>query len=184
MSRLARWKGLDVLLDAAEILNASGEAADVEFVIAGSTFHEDAVYGEQLASRIATRIPNARLVGHVSDVSSMLVRSDVLVLMSVAPEPFGQVVVQGMAAGLVVIATSHGGPAEVIADGVDGYLIPPGSAEELVALLRTLRHDPTRARDLREAARRKAQDFRDDATVMMFDEAVRRLHEAVQGRRA
>ena len=46
------------------------------------------------------------------------------------PEPFGQVVIEGMAAGRAVVAADGGGPAEVITDGVDGLLFPPGDSAD------------------------------------------------------
>jgi glycosyltransferase involved in cell wall biosynthesis len=61
---------------------------------------------------------------------------------SVIPEPFGQVVVEGMALGLPVVASGAGGPAEVITDGVDGLLYPPGDVSALASLLRKLADDP------------------------------------------
>ena len=46
--------------------------------------------------------------------STLIDRHDVLLHTSLLPEPFGQVVVQGMARGRVVVAADRGGPAEVI----------------------------------------------------------------------
>ena len=40
-------------------------------------------------------------------------------------EPFGQVVSQSMVAGAVPLCSNRGGPAEVVSDGINGYLIPP-----------------------------------------------------------
>ena len=51
-----------------------------------------------------------------------------LVHASVVPEPFGQVVAQGMAAGVPVVAADAGGPAEMIDDGVNGFVVPAGDA--------------------------------------------------------
>jgi glycosyltransferase involved in cell wall biosynthesis len=61
---------------------------------------------------------------------------------SVIPEPFGQVVVEGMAARLAVVAADAGGPAEVITHEVDGLLYPPGNVAALALLLRRLADDP------------------------------------------
>ena len=48
-----------------------------------------------------------------------------VVLVPSWPEPFGRVVVEGMAMGCLVAATSVGGPSEIIDDGVDGLLLEP-----------------------------------------------------------
>jgi glycosyltransferase involved in cell wall biosynthesis len=66
---------------------------------------------------------------------------DVLVHCSVIPEPFGQAVLEGMAAGLPVIASGAGGPAELIASGVDGILATTGHADEIATALRQLQSD-------------------------------------------
>ena len=60
---------------------------------------------------------------------------------STIPEPFGQVVVQGLWARCAVVASTPGGPAEVITDGVDGLLTPCGDVDALAAALERLRSD-------------------------------------------
>ena len=89
-------------------------------------------------------------------------RLDVLVHASVIPEPFGQVVVEGMAAGLPVIASNEGGPAEVITNGVDGLLVAPADPEGLAAVLRRVATDSELRRRLGEQARCSARAFTPD----------------------
>jgi glycosyltransferase involved in cell wall biosynthesis len=64
-----------------------------------------------------------------------------------------------MAAGLPVIATDAGGPAEVITDGVDGLLVPPGDVSALVAALRRLAVDQDLRVRLGRAAVTTAEQF-------------------------
>ena len=45
---------------------------------------------------------------------------------STVPEPFGQVVVEAMGVGRPIIAAAAGGPLEIVTDGTDGLLTPPG----------------------------------------------------------
>ena len=59
--------------------------------------------------------------GFREDIWAELAELDILVHCSVVPEPFGQVVLEGMAAGIPVIAADAGGPAELITNGVDGH---------------------------------------------------------------
>ncbi|MBC7678291.1 MAG: glycosyltransferase, partial [Pseudorhodobacter sp.] len=80
--------------------------------------------------------------GFRDDVGAEVVELDVLVHCSTSPEPFGQVVVEGMAAQVAVIASAAGGPAEITSDGVDGLLTVPGDAHALASAMRLLRDDP------------------------------------------
>ena len=81
--------------------------------------------------------------------------SDLSVLLhcSTSPEPFGRVIVEAMAAGTPVIAARDGGVPEIITDGVDGFLAPPGDLEAYLAALRKLWAAPSHA-TLAAAARR------------------------------
>jgi glycosyltransferase involved in cell wall biosynthesis len=92
-------------------------------------------------------------------VNAELTRLDVVVHASRLPEPFGQVVVEGMAAGLPVVAAVPGGPAEIVDDGVNGLLYPAGDTVALARALRTLADDRDLRGRLGRAARRRAQDF-------------------------
>jgi glycosyltransferase involved in cell wall biosynthesis len=96
-------------------------------------------------------------------VESELGRLDVLVHASVIPEPFGQVVIEGMGFGLPVAAASAGGPAEVIQPGINGLLYPPGDVDALADVLQTLASDSELRRNLGDAAREKAKEFAPEA---------------------
>jgi glycosyltransferase involved in cell wall biosynthesis len=50
-------------------------------------------------------------------------------------EQFGQVLVEGMACGLPVVATRSLGPTSIISDGQTGWLVEPDNQEELVNAL-------------------------------------------------
>ena len=161
VGRLAPWKGQDLFLRAfAEAFPAGDEQA----VLVGSAlFGEDAY-----AARLHQLTEFLGLAGRVDfrgfrdDVWGELAEMDVLVHASVIPEPFGQVVVEGMAAGLPVIAANAGGPAEIITDGVDGLLVLPGDVAALAAGLRRLAGDSALRARLGAAARRRASDFAPD----------------------
>ena len=64
--------------------------------------------------------------------------ADVIVVPSLV-ESFGLVVLENLALGNVVVASNVGGIPELIADGVNGLLVPPGNPEELAkAIVRVL----------------------------------------------
>jgi glycosyltransferase involved in cell wall biosynthesis len=78
----------------------------------------------------------AELRGMVTDVDAWLQAADVFVLPS-ASEGLSVALLEAMAAGAVPIATAVGGAVELIRDGENGRLVPPGDVEEL----RTALHD-------------------------------------------
>ena len=97
--------------------------------------------------------------GFIDDIPELLQSADALVHASVIAEPFGQVVIEGMASGLPVIASAAGGPLEVITPEVDGILVPPDDVTALATQLRRLRDHPELCQALGVAAYKRAQDF-------------------------
>jgi glycosyltransferase involved in cell wall biosynthesis len=80
------------------------------------------------------------------DLALGLNASDVVVLPSVH-EQFGQVLVEGMACGLPVIAVNNHGPATIVDDGETGLLVPPDDEDAMAdALVRIVNDDEERAR--------------------------------------
>jgi len=159
LGRLTPWKGQDLFLDA--FAEAFADRPDVRARIVGSALFGEEAYAEELRARaerlgIADRVDFA---GFRRDVPAALAELDVLVHASVIPEPFGQVVVEGMAAGLPVVASGEGGPAEVIEDGVDGVLFEPRDPASLASALRRVGQDDALRRRLGAAARETSRDY-------------------------
>jgi glycosyltransferase involved in cell wall biosynthesis len=153
IGRLASWKGQDVFLQAAALLLRAGVPA--RFRIAGSAmFGEEAV--EQQLRELARTLGLEEYVDFLgfSDVPATLLTLDVLVHASTIPEPFGQVIVEGLAAGLPVVATDAGGAREIIEHGKTGLLVPMGDPAALAQALTGLLGDPERARRLGTTGRR------------------------------
>lgn len=172
LSRIARWKGTDVLVDAIEKLNQAGWQDRISLRLAGTALYEDAAFETEIQNRVSNGIPNIEFLGHVNDVSALIGESDVLVLASVHPEPFGQVVVQGMAAGKIVVATNHGGPMEVIDSGVSGLLVPPGNSVELARTLEWIATHPSERGRISTEARLAAAHYSDDAMIEMLEAGI------------
>jgi glycosyltransferase involved in cell wall biosynthesis len=99
---------------------------------------------------------HVRLLGEVSDVASVLSGLDVFVLSS-ASEGMPMVLAEAMAASLPVVATAVGGVAEMVEDGVTGWLVPAGDEAAMRGRLELLRSDPARARRFGEQGRVRAR---------------------------
>ncbi|MFC6010654.1 glycosyltransferase family 4 protein [Nocardia lasii] len=155
VGRLSPWKGQDVFLRAIAAL----DQRPARVVLVGGTFFGEEPYRAELEKLAAELGVAAEFTGHVDDPSEYLNTADILVHCSVLPEPFGQVVVEGMAAGCAVIAATPGGPAEIIETGVHGLLVPGGDTAALTTALDTLLHDPATRVRLATAGRARARDF-------------------------
>lgn len=79
-------------------------------------------------------------------------------------EAFGLVLVESMGHGCIPISYDMPyGPAEVIRDGVDGYLVPADDIKALTAAIRRIvRMKPAELAPMREAAHRRALEFNDE----------------------
>lgn len=158
VGRLADWKGQHVLLEA--FARAFPDGPQRCIVIGAAMFGEDS-YASRL-TEIVNELGIADRVdfrGFQADVESEIDGLHVLVHASVVPEPFGQVIVEGMAAGRPVIATAEGGPAEIIAADRDGLLYPAGDVEALARLLTKLDSEPALRSRLGTAAVERAREF-------------------------
>jgi glycosyltransferase involved in cell wall biosynthesis len=102
-------------------------------LIGDDSFGADEEYG-----RLVAASTDVEHLGWVPDAAGLMSHLDVLVLPSHA-EPFGTVLAEAMAAGTPVVATAVGGLPEVVTDGVDGALVPPGRPDALAdAVMRVL----------------------------------------------
>lgn len=141
VGRLAPYKGQDVLLKAMRQLRDRG--IEVELTLVGDVFGEQMAYKHELEalSKELGLDDRVRFTGFVPDVAPYLAKADIFILPSTRPEGLGLVVLEAMAAGLPVVATSGGGVAEVINDGVDGILVRPGDHVSLADAVASLVSD-------------------------------------------
>jgi glycosyltransferase involved in cell wall biosynthesis len=174
VGRLAPWKGQDLFLRAfAEAFPSGGARA----VVVGSAMFGEQSYERELAE-LATRLgleARVEFRGFREDIWSELASFDVLVHASVTPEPFGQVVLEGMAAGLPVIAPDEGGPATLISDGQTGRLFRSRAVDSLAAAMVALGRDPGERERLGRSARAALAEYHPDAVAAQVSELYARL---------
>src|SRR5919107_442400 len=85
--------------------------------------------------------------------------ADVLCAPSLSGESFGMVLTEAFAAGTPVVASAIAGYSDVVTDGRDGVLVPPGDAQRLAEALRELALDRDRLAAMSRAARASAQRY-------------------------
>ena len=138
VGRLAGWKGQHIFLDAAAKLVEAG--IDAKFLLAGTAMFGEDDYVAELHSQVDRLGLQGKVefLGHVDPIEAFLPTVSILVHASTSPEPFGQVVIEGMAAGIPVVATDGGGVKETVVHGETGLLVPMGNAQALADALRML----------------------------------------------
>ncbi|MGE5407261.1 MAG: glycosyltransferase [Syntrophothermus sp.] len=106
-------------------------------------------------------IDSIEIQGRVAgaDLWRRLHEADVLCAPSLSGESFGMVLTEAFAAGTPVIASGIAGYSDVVTDGVDGILVPPGDPQRLAEELQRAHHEPQRLAAMGEAARRSAQRY-------------------------
>lgn len=153
LARIVPEKGLNPLLSACASL-----ASDLEFklTIAGRPIPDadGAAYFAKLRQQAVPLGQRVEFIDHQEDIRPLLMESELLVLPSIWPEPYGRVLIEAMAAGLPVVATRVGGIPEVLGSEFDEFLVEPNDPEALAAAIRrhiTWRRDrPDLGRRVRE----------------------------------
>ncbi len=170
IGRISPTKGQREFLDAAAIVAAA--RPDVRFVVIGGSLFGEDEYEARLHGQVARLDLGERVefAGWVPDTRAPLRRLTLLVHASPVPEPFGQVVVEAMAAGVPVVATAAGGVIEILdpddpgtpLDGwrptATGTLVAPGDSAALAAAIVATLGDAGRRARATDAAHADAKD--------------------------
>jgi len=157
VGQIRKGKGLEYLIEASPgILRAF---PDTVFWVVG----QDGIGEEGLTDRMTQFTKQLgveksfRFFGKRDDIPSIMNRIDLLTVPSLA-EAFGKVIIEGMACRKCVIASNVGGIPEIIRDGENGILIPPGDCKKLEqSILSIMRNDELRMR-LAESGYKTAKD--------------------------
>jgi glycosyltransferase involved in cell wall biosynthesis len=138
--RINKWKGQELLLAAAIALKRRGVSSELRIVIVGGP-----APGLEGLPETLRKQAEAGGIGEictfcefVDDIWPVWFGSDIAVVPSTEPEPFGMVAIEAMAAGLPVIAAEHGGLLDIVVDGETGLLFRPKDIEALANALEQL----------------------------------------------
>jgi glycosyltransferase involved in cell wall biosynthesis len=159
--RITRAKSLETALD------ALGRLDDVTLLIAGDGEERERL--ERLAG------DNVRFLGAMErdDVLELFAASDAALLSS-SWENFPHALVEALAVGVPVIATRVGGVPEIVEDGVNGLLVPPGDPAALAETIQRFFGDRDLRERLREAAARSVARFSQEAVLGRLEATLER----------
>jgi len=153
VGRLVPQKGIEYLLQA--VPRVAWSHSGVKFVLVGEGWYRDHL---QYVAHSTGQGWRVRFTGFVpdSELAALLASADVLVVPSVY-EPFGIVALEGMAAGVPVVASQVGGLTEVVEHDRTGVLVYPRSPESIAWGIGHVLSNPDHARWLVGNAREVVQ---------------------------
>jgi len=179
VANLFSRKGYEVMLRALPAIVRA--VPTVHYVIVGSDDHDYADRLKRLAHelKIADRV---HIVGFQDPVQPFLASLDLYVHPALM-EGFGIAVVEAMAMGKAVVATTTGGLPEVVAQGETGLLVPPGDVESLAVAVVSLLEDKVRREQMgRNGEARAHERFSLDASVAHMEQLYGEVLGAQKGR--
>lgn len=133
VGRVNHWKGQSLLLDALSILNEKKLLENVKVAIVGDTV----IGKEYLLDELKSRVKLSGLehvvnfISFTSDIWPVWFGSDIAVIPSTEPEPFGMVAIEAMSASKPVVAAGHGGLIDIVDDNRTGLLFTPRDEVDL-----------------------------------------------------
>lgn len=174
LGRVVATKGFDLLLRA---FAQARLPTDVALVIGGDGPERDPLMALAVELGVSDRtiftgrLDRGAVVTTVAQSAALVVPSRV--------EPFGIVLLEGWRAGVPVIATTRGGPSELIQHGADGWLVDPEVTADLAAVLEQVFSDPVSAARVAAAGRARVEEF----TWARIAAQYAQVYDRVRGRR-
>jgi len=147
VGRLTKQKGFDILIQA---LARLGDPT-VELLLVGRGEEEEKLRAQAFALGLGKRV---HWGGYRQDIAQILRILDVYVQPS-RFEGMPNALMEAMAAGRPVIASSVDGILDLIDDGMHGLLVPPEDGPALAEAIEALKNHPARASEMAEAAKKR-----------------------------
>jgi sugar transferase (PEP-CTERM/EpsH1 system associated) len=170
IGRLVPVKDQRSLIDATALLH--GQATRCSTVIIG----DGPLLGELQQYAVDRGVANwVHFLGERHDVPEILPALDLFALVSTS-EGLSNTIIEAMASGVPVVATSVGGADELVVDGTTGFLVPPSSPLAIAAAIRRLLEDEQLRTAFGRAARERAErEFSLNRMVAEYEDYYRDL---------
>ena len=164
LGRVERMKGFDLLIEAfarasvppGTVLTVGGDGSELASL-------RDLVRQRDLSDRVS-------FLGNLSpsEVAHQMSTASLVVVPS-RREAFGIVVLEAWRAGAPLIATSRGGPRDLVRDGVDGLVIDPEDTAALAGAITRVLAEPELARRLGKAGAERVKAYTWEHVVQEYE---------------
>lgn len=150
--RIEKVKGLEVLLDAIELI-----PDNIKIFIAGEGEYKNEMLGRIEKSDVLRK--RIQYIGFLKgqELSNAIQQAKFVIVPSIWYETFGLTVVEAMASSKPVIGSNIGGISEIIEDGETGYLVFPNNKEQLAERIETLYNDNSLIKEMGLKARARVE---------------------------
>ena len=156
-ARPAMWKGYIELIRALSLVNDTFQCVLIGAENGSQNFQKTLI-DKIIKLKLETKV---KLSKSSNDIQAALMLSDIVVMPSVTPEPFGRIILEAQALGKIPIAFDHGGASETIIDGKNGFLADPVKVESLAEKI-------SMALSLKPTSREKMSEFSKKAVSKNF----------------
>jgi glycosyltransferase involved in cell wall biosynthesis len=177
IGRIDWWKGHEYFLEA--IAGVAPHIPGIKGLIIGDLTDvslRNQQYNRKLHGMVSSLGLAEKIVftGFRTDIPEIISALDMVVHASSEPEPFGLVVIEGMAAGKPVVATAAGGILDIIENGVSGLLIPCKDSKAMARAIVSILSDEKKMKLMGTAAR---QRITEKFTIQQQVENVQKVYE-------
>ena len=142
IGRINSWKGQSLFISAVNqlISQIPNKLNNISFLIVGSPYRTQEDLLHKLQSKINSISLNKyiKIVPYTKNIEDIYSISNIIVIPSAKPEPFGLVAIEGMSCSKAIIAANHGGLKEIVKHGKTGYLFNPNDLTDFTKYLKIL----------------------------------------------
>lgn len=163
LGRMVKEKGILELFHAFSIVQH--EYPNIVLICMGGALPSDRDLATREEVNQFQSHPSIIFTGQVSDPEYYYNLSDIFILPSYR-EGMPRSIIEAMAMENAIIATNIRGSREEVIDGVNGYLVSPGSLTELVSKMKFLLEHPKKLSSMKQASLQRAQAEYNEADVV------------------
>jgi len=175
IGRVAYEKNLDVLIDAFDIVYKENRQA--QLLIVGDGPQKKIFEDHAAAKAAAGNIIFTGALGHSELVKSGIFDAVSLFATASVTETQGITILEAQANGLICVAAAEGGVVNLIDDGVNGYLVPPGDSVLMAQRIAHVLNHRAELSDMEQKALEMVDIHRMDRIIDRWEEIYTELYE-------